>query len=242
MRRYAGYPYELLVGDGGSTDGSLEMLRGFEKRGALTLEVHLGERPRMHGEWLDLWLKECPERYCVFSDSDVEYLGAGWLSDMMEVMTSTQCAMVCAAFSPADSNYVHPVYGDRMHLAARPSPWLMLLDEKQVRDASASFKFHETEATDAIPTTYYDVGGYFFDELVKRQLTWRSMPESWLVKVHHFGGMSWGLPGGGGNRTFMPDAPAMRWSDLQRVRAREIKKRTVVRWHLEKMRRTAVPK
>ena len=54
-----GGPFELVVGDAGSTDGSLAMLRDFEARGWLRLEVAAGGRK--HAEWLDLWLGRLPD-------------------------------------------------------------------------------------------------------------------------------------------------------------------------------------
>jgi GT2 family glycosyltransferase len=46
MRRHAGHPFALVVGDGGSTDGSLAMLRDFAQRGWLELEVRAGAHTR----------------------------------------------------------------------------------------------------------------------------------------------------------------------------------------------------
>ncbi|HEV7524946.1 MAG TPA: glycosyltransferase [Acidimicrobiia bacterium] len=235
MRESAGHPFDLVVGDGNSTDGSLAMLERFQQRGWLKLERADG--PRMHGDWLDGWLKDCPTRYCVFCDSDMEFLAGGWLRDMVDEMTSTGAALVCAYFTPPNPDYVHPVFQNRMQLGPRPSPWLLLLDLDQVRDISSSFLFHEELSADGSPTIAYDVGGYFFHELVERGLPWRAMPESFLAKVHHFGGMSWGLPGGGGNRAFLTGDQKMTWVQTQRVRAQQIKKRARIRWHLERVRR-----
>ena len=240
MRRYAGARFELTVGDGLSTDGSLDILRRFERRGWLDLEVALGDEPRMHGEWLDLWLRTCPNRYCVFCDSDVEFLGEDWLADMLTLMNDTGCALVCAQFTPANSEYVHPVYDTPIQLGARPSPWLMLLDLEQVRDMPTSFLFHEEPATDTKPSTAYDVGGDFFRTLVDRELIWHAMPEPWLRKVHHFGGMSWGLPGGGGNPAFLKDAPQPKWVSRVRISGAQLKKRAIVRGRLERQRITSV--
>ena len=82
MHRYAGYPFTLVVGDGGSTDGSLEMLRRLERQGWLELEV--APNGRLRTEWLDHWFAECSERLAVFSDSDVEYLRPNWLREMVD--------------------------------------------------------------------------------------------------------------------------------------------------------------
>ena len=87
MRHYAGHPFRLVVGDAGSTDGSVAMLRGFAARGWLDLE----EAPdgRRHAEWLDRWVQRCATRYALFCDSDVEFLGPGWLADLVHAAGAT---------------------------------------------------------------------------------------------------------------------------------------------------------
>ena len=62
LREHAGMPFELVVGDCGSTDGSLEMLRRMEAEGWLRLEV--APEGRRHPDWLDRWLAACTTDPC----------------------------------------------------------------------------------------------------------------------------------------------------------------------------------
>src|SRR5947209_19078503 len=80
MRQFAGHPFDLTVGDGGSTDGSLELLRELEARGWPELEVSSG--PRLHAQWLDDWLVRCDAPLAVFGDSDVQVRESGWPGDV----------------------------------------------------------------------------------------------------------------------------------------------------------------
>ncbi len=82
MRHFAGYPFSLVVGDCGSTDGSIPMLQAFAARGWLELEI--APDGRRHPDWLDQWLASCPTRYAVFCDSDIEFRRSGWSSDFAE--------------------------------------------------------------------------------------------------------------------------------------------------------------
>jgi GT2 family glycosyltransferase len=91
MRHYAGLDFDLVVGDGGSTDGSVEMLRSFADRGWLELESVAGGRK--HAEWLDHWVETSAGRYAGFSDSDVEYLQPGWLDDLVNAATASNAAL-----------------------------------------------------------------------------------------------------------------------------------------------------
>src|ERR1700737_3559135 len=51
MREYAGYPFQLTVGESGSQDGSLTMLMRLKERGWLSLE--LATQRRIPSEWLE---------------------------------------------------------------------------------------------------------------------------------------------------------------------------------------------
>ena len=191
MRHYAGHAFQLVVGDAGSSDGSIEMLRGFESRGWLELEV--AEGGRKHAEWLDLWLARCPTRYAVFSDSDVEYLQAGWLADLVDTAVTKEAALVCARMQWPPDAFVHPVTGAARRLAPRPTPWLLMIDIEQVRGrVDASFRYQDVADPDAFGgKVAYDVGAAYFAALEAAGLTWAEMPPAWQPKFRHFGGLTW---------------------------------------------------
>lgn len=222
MRHYAGRPFELVVGDAGSTDGSVPMLRDFESRGWLTLEVAPGGRK--HAEWLDLWLARCPTRYAVFSDSDVEYRRPDWLVDFVDTATDLDAALVCARMQWPPETFVHPVTGAARKLAPRPTPWLQMLDVDQVRGhVDASFRYRDVEDTEVFGGKIaYDVGAAYFAALEAAGLPWAEMPDAWQPKFRHFGGLTWLKSG-------QPEATVA-------VRARQLAKLGLVHAHLTRAR------
>ena len=221
MRHYAGRDFRLVVGDAGSTDGSLTMLRRFEARGWLDLEVVPGGRK--HAEWLDHWLAGTDARYVVFSDSDVEYLERDWLADLVDTAVTRDAALVCARMQTPPDTFEHPVTGAKRRLAPRPTPWLLLLDTAQVRGrVDASFRYVDEADPDAYGgKVAYDVGAAYFAALEAAGLTWAEMPPAWQSKFRHFGGLTWLKPGS--------DAGA-------RVRARQLAKVGLVHLHLWRAR------
>ena len=190
MRRWAGYPFSLTVGDGGSNDGSLEMLRTFESRGWLRLEVVPGGRS--HAEWLDHWRAGCDAELAVFCDSDVEFRKAGWLRDLVAAASMRQAALVCAEMLPEARDFIEPVGGRRVRGAAQPAPWLLMIDPKQTSTVAVGFGFQKEE-TDRVPEgmIVYDVGSVFFRRITAAGLPWVVMPPSYRRKFHHYGGLSW---------------------------------------------------
>ena len=191
MRRYAGRPFDLKVGDAGSTDGSVALLRAWEALGWLTLEEAAGGRT--HADWIDGWLASCASRFAVFSDSDVEYREPGWLTDIVAMAQESGAALVCGRMLNPSGVYVHPVTGATRRLANRPSPWLLLLDLDQVRgvvDATFQSRDVKDPASGSVGTSF-DVGATYFQALVDAGLTWTEMPPEWRSKFRHFGGLTW---------------------------------------------------
>ncbi len=191
MRQFAGHPFRLFVGDCGSTDGSIDMLRSFEARGWLDLEV--APNGRMHAEWLDKWLRECSTRYAVFVDSDIEFFEPGWLGDMVAAARTNDAALVCAQMLPERARYVHPHTGAKRTLGARPAPWLLLVDMERVRGrVDASFAYVDVVDPEAFGGKVgYDVAGAYFAALRDEGLGWVEMPESFRAAYRHFSGLSW---------------------------------------------------
>src|SRR4051794_38476315 len=132
IHRFAGMPVNLVVGDGGSTDGSLEMLRRFEREGLLTLEVE--PDGRRHAAWLAHWVDTSPFRYAVFVDSDMEFLSDGWLVDLVDEANRTGAAMVASRFQDLPSENRFDQQGRPLRYAVRPTAWLMLVDVARIRD------------------------------------------------------------------------------------------------------------
>ena len=191
MRQYAGRPFDLVVGDAGSTDGSVPLLRAWEAMGWLSLQEAAGGRT--HADWIDGWLAACTSRFAVFSDSDVEYREPGWLTDIVATALDTGAALVCGRMLNPSGVYVHPVTGATRRLANRPSPWLLLLDLDQVRGAvDATFQSRDVKEPGSSGVgTSFDVGATYFDALVRAGLTWEEMPPEWRTKFRHYGGLTW---------------------------------------------------
>jgi hypothetical protein len=215
------------------------MLRDFERQGLLKLQVAPGGRK--HADWLDMWLAECATPWALFVDSDIEFLDSGWLSETLAVANTSRSPLVCEHLSPSDADYVSPINGVHLSLAARPSPWFLLLDADVGRQTKVSFA--GTQLPD--PTTgdmiSYDVGGRLLHELRDRGHEAVQVPASIADKLVHYGGLSW-LPGGRGvnRRQEAGGAPVGRYAmgvHNIRVVARQARKMAVVRAHLRHIRR-----
>lgn len=192
MHRTAGHPFELVVGDGGSTDGSVAMLERLEGDGRLRLQRVDGGRT--HAAWLDHWYATCPTRFLVFSDSDVLYRRHGWLRDMVARAGSTGAAMVATRVQARGGvPFVHPMTGARRTLAPRPEPWLVLIDLAQTRPVvSTSFAYEDgAPAADDASRLAYDVGAAFFRDFTAAGLRCEEMGPSFSSAYHHFGGLTW---------------------------------------------------
>ncbi len=192
MRRTAGYEFNLTVGDGGSTDGSVMLLENLAARGWLKLECVEGGRT--HAEWLDHWYNSCQTRYLIFSDSDVLYRRKGWLREMVERAASSNAAMVATRVQARNGvAYVHPVTGAKRTLAARPEPWLVLIDLHQTRGVvTTSFAYEDGgDPGDGSDQIAYDVSAAFFRDFETAGLRAEEMGPGFASAYHHFGGMTW---------------------------------------------------
>jgi hypothetical protein len=191
MRHYAGHPFALVVGDSGSTDGSLPMLHRFAERGWLRLEEAPGGRK--HAEWLDRWVERCSTRFALFCDSDVEFLGDGWLADLVRTAGAEGPALVCARVQWPPPEFTHPTTGAIRRLAPRPTPWMLMLDLEQVRGrVDESFAYRDVVDGAAYGgKVAYDVGAAYFAALETAGLAWAEMGPEFQRKFRHFGGLTW---------------------------------------------------
>ena len=188
IRRFARYPYLLIVGDGGSTDGSVSVLSEFEDRGWLRLEQ--SPRARTHAEWLDLWRESCASDLLLFVDSDVEFRRRAWLRRIVAAAVQTHSAITY-------SEWLHGglhLDDDRQssQVLARPAPWMLMIDQRQTHHLVSSFavKYSNRNSSVGLPVIR-DVGTAFFEEATRRGLPTLAMPLSYRRMYHHYGGLSW---------------------------------------------------
>lgn len=188
-REYAGYPFELTVGDSGSTDGSIHVLERLQQRGWLVLERRAATQ---HAEWIDGWRKSASADLLVFADSDVEFRRRGWLAEMVREQGRTVAALVAAEMLPESRGSFNPVAQTQVRGMVRAAPWLVMLDRRQTAAVTTSFLYDEF-ASDEVSEgrIAYDVGARFFESLVERGLLVHEMPRRHRRRWHHYAGMSW---------------------------------------------------
>ena len=92
--RYAGCDTRIVVGDSGSSDGTLPMLDRLRPR--LVQHVEVAPSGRMHAEWLDHWTNTLDGEFVAFVDSDMEFLHKGWLDALLEKQRAEGAAIVAA--------------------------------------------------------------------------------------------------------------------------------------------------
>lgn len=96
---YADMPFELIVVDNGSTDGSLEYLRNENRVRLIEIGRNIG-----HGPALDYAMIHVKTRYVVVMDSDAHPISDKWLSSMIAPLNSE----TLASGIYHHRNYVHP--------------------------------------------------------------------------------------------------------------------------------------
>lgn len=178
----------IKVGDCGSTDGSLSMLRQFERRGWIQLEVAM--QGRRHPEWLDLWVQGCATPWALFLDSDVEVRRRGWLNDMHAQAAASGAVCIGGEGTP-DAPNGRTAAGEHVHvIGCQVAPWIMLCRVDALRDVDTSFA-EVRQPREGQPPLYYDVAGWQQVELVNGGYECLVMPESFRSAYMHFRGLSW---------------------------------------------------
>jgi glycosyltransferase involved in cell wall biosynthesis len=189
MVRHAAYPLDLIVGDSGSTDGSIEMLEDFARRGLLTLERHAN---RTHADWLDAWRSQARSRYLVFADSDMDFRRTGWLRDLVAQARTTDAALVALDLNPVSTNTREPVSGRLVRMMPAPTTWLFMIDAAQLSGVDESFAFRAID-TDTVPEgcVVYDTGAALLECIRASGLRAVAMNAGYRAGVKHYGSLSW---------------------------------------------------
>jgi hypothetical protein len=188
-RRFAGCPFDLVVGDSASRDGSREMLGKLERQGLLRL-VSVSN-PRRHAEWLDWFLGECATPVGVVIDSDIEFLEDNWLVDLVGFLVEHDAALVGSESTAESAAFTTPK-GDVVHLMPRTAaPWVMAFDTAKLRALGGSF-VEVREGEDSAGRPYvYDVAGYVQKLAREGGFPVLVMPASYRSRYRHFIGLSW---------------------------------------------------
>ena len=209
FRRHTPEPCVVLVADNGSTDGTVEELGRhpwltvvpFEQRAA-GLSEHDRRRARAHGRTLDWLAAQVETPYFITLDSDVEFLGSGWLSRMLAV-AERDALVAVGELEPAVGGY-----------RSRLAPYLLLLRTDAFRSLGTSFAGYATfeDADDAerfrhrppalrldaseleaYPTAkLYPTAAGLFEELARTGARWGETPAVIRALYRHIGHMSWG--------------------------------------------------
>ena len=190
LRRNAGYLHQLIVGDAGSSDGSIAMLQDFESKGWLELEIC---PDRGHADWLDTWREQAHSSLLVFVDSDMDFRRKGWLCDLVQKANDSHAALVAQGFRGPTGGVREPVKHRLVTVMAAPTTWLFMINEPAVRNIHTSFKGYSVE-TSIVPEgcVVYDTAAAFLECIEGAGLSYVSMPRSYSRKVKHYGSMSWG--------------------------------------------------
>jgi glycosyltransferase involved in cell wall biosynthesis len=200
LRRHTPESYRILVADNGSTDGTLEYLRGLD-----WIELFKHDRRcrnRSHGATLDWLARKVETRYFLTLDSDVAFLRSAWLSELRRAL-EVRRAVAVGEPEPGTGSY-----------RPRLAPYVLLFDTARFRALDRSFEscatFHdpvearrwrgraesgylgEAELGTYRSAAFYSTGALLFERILATRERWVRMPLRTRRKYIHFGHMSWG--------------------------------------------------
>ena len=130
IKKYTDYPYEVIVVDHSSTDGSLYLLNKFSW--VKIIEISGLKIEERHGKALDIGVKNVKSKYFLTLDSDVEILDHNWLAEMVKKIKKTQ-GVFCGEMSPATRSELWGGFSERC------LPYCLLVDTDFFNKFKCSF-------------------------------------------------------------------------------------------------------
>jgi glycosyltransferase involved in cell wall biosynthesis len=190
-QKWTGYKnYRFIIADNASTDGSREYLQSLKSD---KIRIIFNDQPRQHAEWLDQMFHEVETDYWFAVDSDMLFLGADWLSDMVQAIEADPGAYFVSGEPKMGSlNEIEPFGKQRVDSGECPCTWLFGVRTSLRDHLDTSFAFaHDgtNPATGNLMT--YDTGGKLLRDAYAKGLRHVIMPEWYQLKWYHFGSLSW---------------------------------------------------
>tara|TARA_B100002003_G_C13893345_1_gene435540 strand:+ start:25 stop:699 length:675 start_codon:yes stop_codon:yes gene_type:complete len=131
LKKYTTYPYQVIVVDNSSSDGSLDLLKKkfLWVKVIQTSGLKIAER---HGSAFKIGVQNVKSKYFLTLDSDVEILDYNWLTEMVKKIKKTQGVFYGEIFP--EKNY--RLWGD---FSERCLPYCLLIDTDFFRKYKCSF-------------------------------------------------------------------------------------------------------
>lgn len=98
------FPYNVIVVDNGSTDGTRQLLEGFDDPRLVLIEIDEDPAPCIGGCWNRALLDRACGRFAVQLDSDDVYSDQSVLREIVEKFRQERCAMVVGSYMLTDFN------------------------------------------------------------------------------------------------------------------------------------------
>jgi len=148
IRKFTAVPYEIIIVDNASEDGSREWLRVQKDIKAIFNENNIG-----HGRGLDLAIKSATYRYCLVLDVDAHLQRHGWDHDFVKLYSSNPKIKLVAAKGGDPEGKLYNEESARKWVTGNP----------RTKPIHACFQFFETifftdNKLNFCPRNGYDVG------------------------------------------------------------------------------------
>jgi hypothetical protein len=183
-------PFQILVADNDSTDGSREWLEAMSAHAPITVL----RETLPQSEWYDRIYREVDTDYWVALHEDLIFTGADWLADLIARMEADrELQLLEGQYFPPTPGMAEPVSGKVVDMQESLSTWLFCVRTSlRERLPEASFAFHK--GPDPAPhqrRQVYDIGGRLLRDMREAGLEYRWMPWWYRAKWHHVANMSW---------------------------------------------------